>query len=141
MNKKVLIAIIIVIIIFIVGLGAVLILSNNDKDNKIKTETKVELNSETYIKSLEKISIVGTEDYLKVTENVKWEVPETEEGTTVSFAVAIPYVITVDKTDYKGVYNLNSSDNGRATDSNPKYNFSVTNLTKNGEIKILITNK
>lgn len=140
MNKKFLI-VIIVIAVFVVGIGAFFILKKDDsKEEQIKTVDKVEIGREDYIKSLERINIVGTEDYIEITKAVKWDVPE-EEGTTTSFSIVVPYTIVVDGTEYLGTYTLSSSANSSATDNNPKYNFSVTNLTKNGEIKILINKK
>lgn len=145
MNKKSIIAVVLVILVIVIGVGAFLILNKDDskgkdKDKKIETVTQVKIGSRDYIKSLEKISIVGTDDYVMITKAVKWEVPEAEEGTTVSFSISIPYTITVDGKDYTGFYNLNDSSSNLG-DENPKYNFEVVNLTKNGEIEILITNK
>lgn len=142
MNKKVVVAVVLLVVL-VAGFLTFLLLnkdSKKDEDKKIETVTQVKINNRDYIKSLEKISIEGTNDYVMVTENVKWEVPETEEGATVSFSIAIPYTITVDGKDYKGIYNLNES-SSNISDENPKYNFEVVNLTKNGEIEILITNK
>jgi len=75
-----------------------------------------------------------------VTENVKWHVPEIDGATTVSFTVTIPYTITVNGVDYKGTYEL-GDEFSEPTDKNPKYKLTVTDLTKNGKIKILIKRK
>ena len=75
-----------------------------------------------------------------ITKQVKWQVPEHEEGVTVSFAIAVPYIIKVDGQEYEGIYQLGSS-SSKSVDNNQKYNFEITNLTKDGDIEILITNK
>ena len=109
------------------------------KDSK-KAYTSVVIGEKTYVEQLSKIKIEGTKDYFKITEKVKWEVPEEADGnTTVSFAIFIPYVITVDGVDYEGTYTL--GDVNRASDENPKYDFEVTNLTKDYEIEVLISEK
>ena len=111
-----------------------------DNGNPILTVSEIELNSKQYINQLEKIKIKGTNDTIMITKNVKWEVPKYEESTTVSFAILIPYTITIDGKEYEGTYQLGSS-TSKSIDNNPKYNFEVTNLTKNGDIEVLISNK
>lgn len=84
--------------------------------------------------------IENTDDYFIITKKVKWEVPEHDSGTTVSFSIAIPYTIHVDGKDYNGNYLLNNS-NQNTLDKNPKYNLEITNLTKNYETEVIVTKK
>lgn len=111
-----------------------------DYVNLIPTVSEIELNSKLYINQLEKVKIRGTNDTIMITKKVKWEAPENEESATVSFDISIPYTITVDNQEYNGTYQLGSS-TSKAIDNNPKYNIEVTNLTKNGDIEVLIINK
>ena len=111
-----------------------------DNINSIPTVSEIELNSKLYINQLEKVKIKGTNDTIMITKKVKWEVPENEESSTVSLDILIPYTLTVDNQEYNGTYQLSSS-TSKAIDNNPKYNFEVTNLTKNGDIEVLIRNK
>ena len=113
---------------------------NIDNTSHIPTASEIEVNSSQYINQLENVRIKGTNDTIMITEKVKWDVPEHAKGTTVSYSVLIPYVITVDGLEYKGEYVLGGSSQ-RAKDENPKYDFEVTNLTKNGDIEVLITYK
>ena len=110
------------------------------KSNTITTVSEIELNTSQYINQLEKIKINGTDDTIMITERVKWEVPDYGEDVTVSFAVPIPYTFTIDGNEYNGIYELNDAA-WSTPDNNPKYNFVVTNLTQNGDIEVLITNK
>ena len=84
--------------------------------------------------------IENTDDYFIITKKVKWEVPEHDSGTTLSFAIAIPYIMHVDGKDYNGNYLLNNS-NQNTLDKNPKYNLEITNLTKNYETEVIVTKK
>lgn len=113
-----------------------------DKDGKdeIKFVSKIEIGKAQYIEQLKKVPIDGTDDYLIITEKRKWEVPEHEEGTTVSFTINIPYILHVDGNDYKGVYYLNDNQE-QGDDKNPKYTLKITNLTSNHETEVLINNK
>ena len=111
-----------------------------DNGNPIPTVSEIELNSKQYINQLEKIKIKGTNDTLTITKQVKWQVPEHKEGETVSFVISVPYTITIDGKEYEGTYQLGSS-TSKSEDNNPKYDFQVTNLTKNGDIEVLISNK
>jgi hypothetical protein len=108
--------------------------------NPIPTVSEIELNSKQYINQLEKVKIKGTNDTIMITKQVKLEVPEHGEGVTVSFAIQVPYTITADGQEYNGTYQLGSSVS-KAIDNNPKYDFEITNLTKDGDIEILIINK
>ena len=113
---------------------------NGNNVNLIPTVSEIELNSKQYINQLEKVKIKGTNDTIMITKKVKWEVPEHEESATVSFDISVPYTITVDDQEYNGTYQLGISAS-KAIDNNPKYNFKVTNLTKNGDIEVLISYK
>ena len=138
LKKLVIISLIIVLIVFTI--------TNKQKQEKgdngnLKTAvSEIELNSKQYINQLEKVKIKGTNDTLVITKQVKWQVPEHDPDMTVSFSIAVPYTIIVDGHEYNGVYKLNDSD-WNTSDNNPKYDFKVTNLTKNGDIEILISNK
>ena len=110
------------------------------KSNTITTVSELDINTKQYINQLEKIKIKGTDDTIIITERVKWDVPYYGEGITVSFSVSIPYTFTVDGKDYNGIYELNDTA-WNVPDNNPKYNLQVINLTKNGDIEVLITNK
>ena len=107
---------------------------------KKSTISEIELNSKQVINQLEKVKIKGTDDSVIITQKVKWDVPDYGEHVTVSFSIAVPYTITVDGKDYNGIYELNDAEWSKK-DNNPKYNFEVTNLTQNGDLEVLITNK
>lgn len=135
------IGIIIVVVAVIVVISAVVINSIKPKQSEDKKNVpQVTLDSKQYINSLEKINISGTNDYIMITKAVKWEVPEHTEDETVSFSISIPYTITIDEVEYNGIYELNDA-SGNTDDNNPKYNFSVTDLTQDGKIEVLITEK
>lgn len=104
-----------------------------DLDDVIVTE--VDLGKRAWINSLTKIKIKGTNDYFEITEKVKWEVPKHEEGTTISFAIPIPYTFVVDGVKYNGVYELNDASWSKK-DEGLDYNLRVVNLTKDGKIEI-----
>lgn len=151
MKKASIIIAMVVVVVVILVIGIIFMNSNQSEGKKtvsqipsqsegIKTVSQVTLDSEQYVNSLKKINISGTDDYFMITKDVKWEVPQHQKGETVSFSIAIPYTITVDEVEYNGVYELNDS-SWSTDDNNPKYNFSVTNLTQNGEIEVLITKK
>lgn len=110
------------------------------EDNSKPTVSEISLNTKQYINQLEKIKIKGTNDSIMITKKVKWEVPEHEPGTTVSFSIAIPYTIIVDGSEYNGIYELNNTAMNKS-DNNPKYNLTITNLTEEGDLEILIENK
>lgn len=98
--------------------------------------TDITIGEIQYIKPLEPIRINGTEDYFTITKKVKWWTPK--EGG--SFVIIIPYTINVDGIEYECTYQIGSS-NPKSNDDNPKYNFEVKNLTKAGDIAVLITEK
>lgn len=136
-----------VIIIFIIS--AILLsgcgIGNNRKTKKIEGEkietvSKIKLGKRQYIEQLKPIKIENTEDTVMITSEVKWETPEHEPGTTISFSIPIPYTIEVDKKEYSGIYTLGES-SWSTPDNNPKYEFNVMNLTSNGDIEILIRKK
>lgn len=142
MKKKTIfiIAGVIALIVIIAGvIVAVTKQSPKSTEPEIKTYSQINLNEKQYVNSLEDISIAGTNDTFIITEDVKWEVPESEEGASVSFSIAIPYTIVVDGVKYEGTYTLGSGNSSsKGSDENPKYDFQVTNLTKNGEIQVLV---
>jgi hypothetical protein len=121
---------VVVCLLFLTGCGA----------KKIKTVSNIKLDKEQYIEQLVPVTINGTEDTIIITRSVKWEVPEHEDGETVSFSIAIPYAIYVDGIKYSGVYELNAAD-WSEEDNNPKYTFKVINLTKDGDISVYISLK
>ena len=133
MKRKVLIIIGILVVISLVVVLVVFAIKN-------KAGSEIELNTKQYINQLEKVRIKGTNDSIIITKQVKWEVPDYGPGVTVSFAIPIPYTITVDGKEYNGIYELNDFTE-KTMDKNPKYNFEVTNLTKDGDIEVLISNK
>ena len=136
-NKLKIVAIICIILILIIG---VIILINKRSTSTTKGNEEIELGKSEYIKQLTDIKIKGTDDTIKITKFVKWEVPDAPEGATVSFAIAIPYTFVVDGKEYSGTYELNDAETS-IKDNNPKYNFSVRDLTKDGNIKILVNKK
>ena len=105
-----------------------------------KPTTKVKLGEKQYIEQQKRIKIENTDDYFIITEKVKWEVPEYEPGSTVSFAIDVPYTMHVDGKDYNGHYMLNNYSES-TMDKNPKYKLEVTNLTKNYGTQVIITKK
>lgn len=105
-----------------------------------KPTTKVKLGEKQYIEQQKRIKIENTDDYFIITEKVKWEVPEYEPGSTVSFAIDVPYTMHVDGKDYNGHYMLNNYSES-TMDKNPKYKLEVTNLTKNYDTEVIITKK
>ena len=146
MKKNIIILTLSLLIISLIIISIILITTTkqkekkSDNDNSTPAISEIELNSKQYINQLEKIKIKGTNDTIMITKKVKWEVPNHEKAKTISFAIAIPYTITVDGKEYDGTYHLGSFEN-KKTSNNPKYNFEVTNLTKDGDIEVLITKK
>ncbi len=132
-------SILLIIVLIIVTLGIVKKNNDNEKTN-YKPVKEIRLNKEQYIEQLKKVKIKHTNDYVIITKKVKWEIPEKEGLTTVSFSIEIPYTICVDGKKYKGKYQLGNSEYS-TKDNNPKYNFSVANLTKNYDIAVYITKK
>ena len=133
-----------VITLFILVISLVLItgcsLFTKAGSSPEKPTTKVKLGEKQYIEQQKRIKIENTDDYFIITEKVKWEVPEYEPGSTVSFAIDVPYTMHVDGKDYNGHYMLNNYTE-RTMDQNPKYKFAISNLTKNYETQVIITKK
>ena len=133
-----------VITLFILGLSLFLItgcsLFTKAGSSPEKPTTKVKLGEKQYIEQQKRIKIENTDDYFIITEKVKWEVPEYEPGSTVSFAIDVPYTMHVDGKDYNGHYMLNNYTE-RTMDQNPKSKFAISNLTKNYETQVIITKK
>ncbi len=144
MKKTRIFTIIIAIVVLIITISIIYININKEKPtvdiNTVQSVSEVSLNSKQFINSLTRISIKDTNDSIIITQDVKWEVPEHEKGETVSFSIAIPYTISVDGIDYDGIYELGDY-SWSEIDNNPKYNLKITNLTQNGDIEILITEK
>ena len=105
-----------------------------------KPTTKVKLGEKQYIEQQKRIKIENTDDYFIITEKVKWEVPEYEPGSTVSFAIDIPYTMHVDGKDYNGHYMLNNYSES-TMDKNPKYKLEITNLTKKYDTEVIVSKK
>lgn len=138
-NFKIFIIVIIILIILIIGLFLLnnYIKKNNNVNNqKIDTVEKVELGKEVWINSLKKVFINDSSDYIEITESVKFS-----SNLKGSFSIAIPYIIHVNDLDYNGEYILGSGLNNEGKDDNPIYNLQIINITKDGLIKILVTNK
>ena len=133
-----------VITLFILGLSLFLItgcsLFTKAGSSPEKPTTKVKLGEKQYIEQQKRIKIENTGDYFIITEKVKWDVPDYGPGTTVSFAIDVPYTMHVDGKDYNGHYMLNNYTE-RTMDQNPKYKFAISNLTKNYETQVIITKK
>ena len=146
MKKNIIILTLSLLIISLIIISIILITTTkqkekkSDNDNSTPAISEIELNSKQYINQLEKIKIKGTNDTIMITKKVKWEVPNHEKAKTISFAIAIPYTITIDGKEYDGTYKKKKKKN-KKTSNNPKYNFQVTNLTKEGDIEVLITKK
>ena len=133
-----------VITLFILGLSLFLItgcsLFTKAGSSPEKPTTKVKLGEKQYIEQQKRIKIENTGDYFIITEKVKWDVPDYGPGSTVSFAIDVPYTMHVDGKDYNGHYMLNNYTE-RTMDQNPKYKFAISNLTKNYETQVIITKK
>ena len=105
-----------------------------------KPTTKVKLGEKQYIEQQKRIKIENTGDYFIITEKVKLDVPDYGLGTTVSFAIDIPYTMHVDGKDYNGHYMLNNYSES-TMDKNPKYKLEVTNLTKKYDTEVIVSKK
>ena len=79
-RKIVLLLIAFTILITITGCG-----KNKDGSDNVKFDSNIEIGKKQYIEQLKKVSIGGTDDYLIITERIKWEVPEHEDGDTVNY--------------------------------------------------------
>ena len=148
MNKKILIIAGIVVAVCVAIVGIVFAVINANKTpatpgvaNDPKTPVaEIDLNTKQYIKQLEQVKIKGTNDTVMITKEVKWKIPEHEPGAQVEFEIAVPYMLLVDGKTYSGTYLLNAADSSK-DDGNPKYKFRVTDLTKDGDIQIMVEKK
>lgn len=136
------------LLLIILFIGSIFLTTGCKKEEPVEepidTKEKVsviKLNKEQYIDQLKEIKIDGTNDTVKITKKVKWEVPEEADGnTTVSFTIPVYYTITVDGVKYDGIFQLNGF-NDDTLDLNPIYDFSIFNLTKDGDISVYISLK
>ena len=141
MERKIVLLLLVFATLFIIT-GCKKKKDNSEGVDNIKIVSNIELGKKQYIEQLKKVSIDGTDDYLIITKKIKWEVPEHEDGETVSFAINIPYTLHVDGKDYSAQYCLNDCyGQNQGVDGNPKYVFEITNLTSNYETEILINKK
>ena len=108
---------------------------------KVATEGTIELGKTQNIEQEKVIPINGTNDTFIITKKVKWENPDTKKGEHSDFAIIIPYKFTINGKEYTGEYTLSTISEGKASDSNPKYNLKVNNLDKDGNISITISKK
>ena len=100
---------------------------------------EISLNKKNWIHSLKEYKIEGTDDTFQITRDVKSDGESGDGNTTVSFAIEVPYTITVDGYEYNGVYIL--GDTFENEQYNPEYNVEVTNLTQDGAIQVKLEYK
>lgn len=105
---------------------------------KINEVTDISLGEKTWINPLTKINIKGTNDYFEITKKVKFNTPEYEDGTTISFSIPIPYTFVVNGVSYTGIYEFNDA-NWSEKPEGLEYNMKVINLTEDGKIEIKVT--
>ena len=91
-----------------------------------------------WVNSLTKINIKDTNDYFEITDKVKFDIPEYEEGTTISFSISVPYTFVVNGISYTGIYEFDNA-NWSKKDEGLDYNLRVMNVTKDGKIEIKVT--
>ena len=139
MNKK--IGLYIAVLIIVLVLLCILILKINKKDVKpeINYVSEISLNKKNWIHSMKEYKIEGTNNTFQITRKVKFDADTGDGNTTVSFAIEIPYTITVDGTEYNGVYIL--GDTFENEQYNPEYNVEITNLTQDGAIQVKLEYK
>jgi len=113
---------------------------SKSNDNRHITSDVIKLGTKTYIEQLTKVKIENTDDYLMITKKVNLSIPEHEEGTTISFSIPINYTFHVNGKDYDGTYILDGNSEN-TIDENSKYKLTVTNLTKNYDIEVLVETK
>lgn len=104
----------------------------------INVVTEVNLGERAWIDSPSKINIKNTNDYFEITKKVEWEMPEYEEGTTVSFSIPVPYTFVVNGVSYNGIYELDNATWNKEPEG-LDYKLRVMNVTKDGKIEIEIT--
>lgn len=114
-----------------------------DKYEKQETEninvvTEISLGERAWVNSLTKINIKDTNDYFEITDNVKLDIPEYEEGTTISFSIPVPYTFVVNGISYTGIYEFDNA-NWSKEPEGLDYNLRVMNVTKDGKIEIKVT--
>lgn len=107
-----------------------------DLDDVIVTE--VNLEERAWVNSLTKINIKDTNDYFEITDKVKFDIPEYEEGTTTSFSITVPYTFVVNGISYTGTYEFDNA-NWSKKPEGLDYNLKVMNVTKDGKIEIKVT--
>ena len=139
MNKKV--GLYIAILIIVIVLLCILVFNINKKDIKpeVNYVREISLNKKNWIHSLKEYKIEGTDDTFQITRDVKSDGESGDGNTTVSFAIEVPYTITVDGYEYNGVYIL--GDIAENEQYNPEYNVEVTNLTQDGAIQVKLEYK
>ena len=139
MNKK--IGLYIAVLIIVLVLLCILILKINKKDVKpeINYVSEISLNKKNWIHSMKEYKIEGTDNTFQITRKVKFDADTGDGNTTVSFAIEVPYTITVDGTEYNGVYIL--GDIAENEQYNPEYNVEITNLTQDGAIQVKLEYK
>lgn len=114
-----------------------------DKYEKQETEninvvTEISLGERAWVNSLTKINIKDTNDYFEITDKVKLDIPEYEEGTTISFSIPVPYTFVVNGISYTGIYEFDNA-NWSKEPEGLEYNLIVMNVTKDGKIEIKVT--
>ena len=139
MNKK--IGLYIAVLIIVLVLLCTLIFKINKKDIKpeINYVSEISLNKKNWIHSMKEYKIEGTDNTFQITRKVKFDGDTGDGNTTVSFAIEVPYTITVDGYEYNGVYIL--GDTFENEQYNPEYNVEVTNLTQDGAIQVKLEYK
>ena len=105
MKNKVLIIGVILGIAIILGITIYFkgIYKSNKSETTIDKKTSINLNQEETIKSLVEYKIDNTNDSLIITQDVKFNIPSVPSGSTVNFSIAIPYTITINNMEYKGI--------------------------------------
>ena len=139
MNKKIGLYIAILIIVLVLLCILIFKINKNDIKPEINYVSEISLNKKNWIHSMKEYKIEGTDNTFQITRKVKFDADTGDGNTTVSFAIEIPYTITVDGTEYNGVYIL--GDIAENEQYNPKYNVEVTNLTSDGAIEVKIEYK
>lgn len=98
----------------------------------------INLNEQTWINQLTKIKIKGTNDSFEITSFVKWQNNSTSD-VQQSGTILIPYTFVIDGITYDGTYYL--GDDVYLEDTNPKYGLEIIDLTKEGDMQIMIKEK
>lgn len=135
MKRKILIIISLIVILVV---GGILIFIKNNNKIAVNGDELIILNEEKVIKAFVEYKIEDTDDTFVITEAVNF--PKIPENTTVSFDIIIPYTITVNGTEYQGIYYLGNSKRNEI-DSNCNYDLEVNDLDKDGNITIKLRKK